>query len=169
MGQAAFTCSTTAGNYGYLQIIENLATNGIDSYTDVLCTPGSGGCKTSNAATASLSISFASSIAVATQTTIGINWPAGSGNTLTLDSISETFNQVESPEPPSFILSGSAFAIFGLFGLRKRRHCHCAPSLDAAGGTVYNSGGTGTTLTTGLTDVYSRDRSSLNSWTRIHG
>jgi len=125
-GQVTFTCLTTANNYGYLQITEDLATNGIDSYTDALCTPGSGGCKTSSATTASLSISLASSIALGTQTTIDINRPNGSGNTLTLGSISETFDQVESPEPPSFILLGSAFAAFGIFGLRKRRQAYCA-------------------------------------------
>jgi hypothetical protein len=58
LGQSTFTCLTTASNYGYLQITEHIATSGAVTYTDLLCTPGVGGCTTAAAATATLSISL---------------------------------------------------------------------------------------------------------------
>ncbi len=112
IAQSTFTCLATAKNYGYLQITETIATSGAVSYSDVLCTPGSGGCTITNATTSSLAITFSNpyNAQVATQLSFDISRQTGSGNTLTLDSISETWSQVESPEPSTWLLFGSALA-----------------------------------------------------------
>jgi hypothetical protein len=123
LGSTTFTCATNTSSYGYLQITENVNTNGTNTYSDVLCTPGATGCTTTNPTTSSLSIAVANSLEVATQSSFTMSRTSGSGNTITLNSISETWDQGEiAPEPSTFILLGSALAGIGALRLRIRKH-----------------------------------------------
>jgi hypothetical protein len=123
LGFTTFTCATNTSSYGYLQITENVNTNGVNTYSDVLCSPGATGCTTTAPTTSSLSIALANSLAAATQLSFTISRTTGSGNTITLNSISETWDQGEiSPEPSTFLLLGSALAGIGALRLRMRKH-----------------------------------------------
>lgn len=121
LGQTTFTCLSSSNNFGYLQILETIATNGTTSFSDQICTPGASGCTITTATTASLAILFANpyNFNVATQLSIDITRPNNSGNTLLLNSISETWDQVVTPEPSTLLLLGSALA--GLVVIRKRK------------------------------------------------
>jgi PEP-CTERM motif-containing protein len=121
LGQTSFTCLATANNFGYLQILETIATTGATSFADQICTPGSGGCTITTATTATLAILFANqyNFNVATQLSIDMTRPNNSANTLSLNTISETWDQVATPEPSTLLLLGSALA--GLVVIRKRK------------------------------------------------
>lgn len=122
LNSLSFSCLTTSQSYGYLSITENIATTGAVTYTDTICTPGVGGCAQTHPTSSSLSLTgIGNSILIATQLSVNINRPTGSGNTLTLSSIQETWDQTEiTPEPGTFVLLGSALAGIAVLRTRKR-------------------------------------------------
>jgi len=104
LGAASFNCATSSSNYGYLE--EQFMFNGASQITIfTVCTPGASGCTTSNPVAAAIAFTNLDFQTIGIQNNIFLTAPPG--DTSTLDSLTEEFDQTNSvPEPHTFVLLG---------------------------------------------------------------
>jgi len=117
LGAASFTCTTGSSNYGYVEITETSKSSG--GYTTVftVCTPGASGCTVSHPGAASISFAAAQT-EIGIEDTVTISTVSGQARTVYIDSFDNDF--MDAPEPPTFLLLGTALLGVGLLGRRRR-------------------------------------------------
>jgi hypothetical protein len=119
LGSTSFNCSTTSSNYGYLE--ETVDLFGTTSIGYVVCVPGSGGCAYTSPSSASITFANPGYTSIGIQDTVQVfNESGTAGNSLTLNTFTEAFDQTdESPEPSTLTLAGLGLVALG-FASRSR-------------------------------------------------
>jgi len=119
LGATSFNCATSSSNYGYLE--EEFMFTGVSQTTIfTVCTPGASGCTTSNPAAAAIAFANPGYQTIGIQNDISLVAPPG--DTSTLDSFTEEFDQQNTvPEPSTFLLLGAGLIIAMLRAAMRNR------------------------------------------------